>query len=120
MNDGNIQNIQGTHETKASTLTDVGHEHAAAAVTTQAQRIQSVTAHQTNGDHPLDVRCPDYQMNVAIGVVSSASLAGMQCGTHPSVYSACSRSRYVSHLLPITLPHVKQRTGMIIAAAQAG
>ena len=30
------------------------------------------------------------------------------------------RLRYVSHLFPITLPHVKQRTGMIMAARGAG
>ena len=34
--------------------------------------------------------------------------------TYPSVYSACKRPRYASHLLPITLPHVKQRIGIII------
>lgn len=32
----------------------------------------------------------------------------------PSVYSACNNPRYESHLLPITLPHVKQRIGIII------
>ena len=31
-----------------------------------------------------------------------------------SLYSLCKRPIYVSHLLPITLPQVKQRTGMII------
>lgn len=32
----------------------------------------------------------------------------------PSLKSAWSRLKYVSHLLPITLPHVKHRTGMIM------
>ena len=32
----------------------------------------------------------------------------------PSVYSAWSRPRYASHLFPMTFPHVKQRTGIII------
>lgn len=36
--------------------------------------------------------------------------------THPSVYSACRRPRYASHLLPTILPHVKHLTGMIISA----
>jgi hypothetical protein len=34
--------------------------------------------------------------------------------TYPSEKSACKRLRYVSHLLPITFPQVKQRTGIII------
>ena len=37
---------------------------------------------------------------------------------YPSVYSACSRDRYVSHLFPVTFPQVKQRIGMIILEAQ--
>lgn len=36
---------------------------------------------------------------------------------YPSLYSACNRSKYVSHLLPITLPQVKHRTGIIMFAA---
>jgi hypothetical protein len=36
--------------------------------------------------------------------------------THRSVYSVCSRLRNWSHLLPMTLPQVKQRTGMIMMA----
>lgn len=32
----------------------------------------------------------------------------------PSVYSACNRPRYDSHLLPTTLPQVKHLTGIII------
>lgn len=46
----------------------------------------------------------------------------MKCGverrlsrvTYPSVYSACRRPKYDSHLLPMTLPQVKQRIGIII------
>ena len=34
-----------------------------------------------------------------------------------SVYPACSRCKYCSHLFPTTLPQVKQRTGMIIRGA---
>lgn len=34
--------------------------------------------------------------------------------TYPSVYSACNRPKYASHLLPMTLPQVKQRTGIIM------
>jgi hypothetical protein len=34
--------------------------------------------------------------------------------TYPSEKSACKRLRYVSHLLPITFPQVKHRTGIII------
>ena len=37
-----------------------------------------------------------------------------RCLTYPSEKSACSKLRYVSHLLPITFPQVKHRTGMII------
>jgi len=32
---------------------------------------------------------------------------------HPSVMSLASSSRYAFHLSPMTLPHEKQRTGMI-------
>lgn len=38
----------------------------------------------------------------------------LRCSSHPSVYSAWSRPRYASHLLPTIFPHVKHRTGMII------
>lgn len=34
--------------------------------------------------------------------------------TYPSVYSACRRPKYASHLLPITFPHVKHLIGIII------
>lgn len=37
-----------------------------------------------------------------------------RCSSHPSVYSAWSRPRYASHLLPTIFPQVKHRTGMII------
>lgn len=40
--------------------------------------------------------------------------------TYPSVYSACSSPRYDSHLLPITLPQVKQRIGIIILTVFSG
>ena len=42
----------------------------------------------------------------------------MSAYTHPSVYSACSSPRQASHLLPMTLPHVKHRTGIIILARE--
>ena len=32
----------------------------------------------------------------------------------PSVYSACRRPRYASHLFPMTFPQVKQRIGIIM------
>jgi hypothetical protein len=34
---------------------------------------------------------------------------------YPSEKSACKRLKYVSHLFPMTFPHVKQRTGIIMA-----
>lgn len=34
--------------------------------------------------------------------------------THPSLYSFCNKSKYVSHLFPITFPQVKHLTGIII------
>lgn len=37
---------------------------------------------------------------------------------YPSVYSTCNNPRYASHLLPITFPQVKQRTGIIIFVYQ--
>ena len=36
------------------------------------------------------------------------------CNYLPSVYSACRRPRYASHLFPITFPQVKQRIGIIM------
>lgn len=37
--------------------------------------------------------------------------------THPSLWFAVTYFMYVSYLLPITFPHVKQRTGIIILAS---
>ena len=36
------------------------------------------------------------------------------CNYLPSVYSACRRPRYASHLFPMTFPQVKQRIGIIM------
>ena len=68
-------------------------QHTPAAVALEAQRIQSIPAH-THSD----------------------KVKGCG-GAHPSVYSACRRPRYDSHLLPITFPHVKHRIGIIMATS---
>lgn len=73
-------------------------EHSAATIPFQAQSIESVTSKIDNESKMLTT------MDKLKQIVY----------THPSVYSACKRLRYGSHLLPITLPQVKHRIGMII------
>jgi len=49
--------------------------------------------------------------------IESHSIIHVSFGqTYPSVKSACNKLKYVSHLFPMTLPHVKQRTGIIIVS----
>ena len=86
------------------------HDHSSAAVARQSQGIHGISANEHQQSMLSDwtgERCEPGQGG-AVNV------------THPSLYSACSRSRYVSHLLPITLPQVKQRTGMITAHTVRG
>jgi hypothetical protein len=66
----------------------------------------SAAAHFT-----LSFQCPPF---TGAGVTAGSACPSI---AHPSEYSACNRSKYVSHLLPMTLPHVKQRTGTIIGQA---
>lgn len=48
----------------------------------------------------------------------SRLLSNFRIEAYPSVYSTCNNPRYASHLLPITFPQVKQRTGIIIFVYQ--
>lgn len=59
---------------------------------------------------------PQQVWDHALCIAPKAGVAEHTNETHPSVYSACRRPRYASHLLPTILPHVKHLTGMIISA----
>lgn len=74
---------------------DVRQYHATAAVPSQPQLVHRLSA----PNERFTPTAPD--------------------ATHPSVLSVASSSRYRFHLSPSTLPHEKQRTGMICNASSA-
>lgn len=80
-------------------------------VVSQWDRREREAFDDSNNDE--DWEHPEHLLKRKREYISSLSLSHW-----PSVYSAWSSPRYASHLLPITLPHVKQRTGMIITACR--
>jgi len=76
----------------------MGQHHSPTTVSLKPQFIQSISD----------------SAHVVVRDVSAYAKLVHLFATYPSEKSAWSRLKYVSHLFPITLPHVKHRTGMII------
>ncbi len=79
------------------------HDHSSTAIPREAKSVHGISAREIQRCWSAEDPSPN-----------SFSLSLSLHPSHPSEYSACKRSKYVSHLLPITLPQVKHRTGMII------
>jgi hypothetical protein len=75
--------------------------HSSAAISLETKFIESVTEKSKKG--------------VRDALIFDTKKAPLK--PYPSEKSACNRLKYVSHLLPMTLPQVKQRTGIIMVAS---
>ena len=75
--------------------------HSSAAISLETKFIESVTEKAKGCQRRTDFR---YEKKAPLK-------------SYPSEKSACNRLKYVSHLLPMTLPQVKQRTGIIMVAS---
>ena len=72
------------------------HEHPPTAVAGKAQSIQRISASHRNATQS----CAPLRAHQLYSI--DCSTKKLVESADPSLYSACNRSRYVSHLLPIT------------------